>query len=437
MQIADSKNQTERKRVALVSRLSILVFVLTAFYIFLDWLFEIHVQSFIYAGFLTSSLVTFILARTRQAQAAKAVGLLAFNSLIFVVASSEPFETGIHLYLFAAAAVALTIYGFEDWPKSFFFAALSTALLILVYLGDISLIEHRDFSHEKARIFFVINAIVNASVCISSFLLFSRVNYQAEKNLRENEKRMLEQNGQLMKANKELDRFVYSVSHDLRAPLSSISGLIQLIEKSSENKDTIQYLGLMKGRIARLEQFIRDIIDFSRNERTNTSLEKVNVCDLVNETFEGLKFIPGADRVHLENGLQPAEVVSLDRTRFEMVLSNLISNAIHYRNKNKDVSFLRFSSQWNQGYLRIFIDDNGIGIDPAHQPKVFNMFYRATENSKGSGLGLYIAKEAVAKMGGTITLHSVVGEGTRFALELPTERNLVSANILREELVNK
>lgn len=419
----DSKNQSELKRAILISRLSVLIFVMTTIYIFLDWILEIHVQSFIYMGFLTFSLVTYLLNRTGKTQTAKTVTLLAFNAMIYIVASSEPFETGFYLHLFAAGAVALTIYNFEDWPKSLFFAILSTGLGILVYLGDFSIIEERHFSPDQSKLFFIINSTVTALICIYSILLFSKLNHQAEKHLRENEKMMLEQNEQLVKANKELDRFVYSVSHDLRAPLSSISGLIQLIEKSTDTKETTQYLNLIKGRIVRLEEFIRDIIDFSRNARSEIRLENVDLKDLVHEIFESLKFINGAESMMLQDNLPTSAPLTIDRPRLQIVLFNLISNAIQYRNPHNKASYIRLSSKLQNDRLWLQIEDNGVGIDQLHQAKVFDMFYRASENSKGSGLGLYIVKETMEKLGGSIMLHSVLGEGTRFSLELPIQRN--------------
>jgi signal transduction histidine kinase len=340
-----------------------------------------------------------------------------------VVSASEPYDTGIHLYFFAAGAVALTIYDFSDWPKSLSFAVFSTILNILVYITDFSIIEQRHFSEENAKLFFAINATVNGAICIYSFLLFSKLNYTAERNLEEKEKIMQEQNEQLVKANKELDRFVYSVSHDLRAPLSSISGLIQLIEKSNDTMETNQYLNLMKGRISKLEQFIRDIIDFSRNARAETRLEPVNVKELSRETFESLRFISGAELMALHDDGQISDPVLIDKTRFQIVLYNLISNAIRYRKTHHQASYIRMSSSLDDDRLVLQIEDNGIGIDPVHQPKVFNMFYRASENSKGSGLGLYIVKETVEKLGGTIALQSVLGEGAGFTVELPVQRN--------------
>ncbi|MEJ0054160.1 MAG: HAMP domain-containing sensor histidine kinase, partial [Bacteroidota bacterium] len=416
-----SKSQAENKRIVLISRLTIMISVVTIFYILLIRLLNIEVSSMVYLGFIVSSLITYSLIRLGKTGMAKALGLLLFNITIFIVASSEPIETGIHLHLFAAGAVALTVYDFKDWPKSLFFAMLSMVLIISLQVWDFTFVSPRLFSPGQAVIFYSINATVNGCICIYVFLLFSKLNYQVEMSLRESQALMLEQNEQLVKTNKELDRFVYSVSHDLRAPLSSISGLIQLVEKSNDTMETNQYLGLMKGRIAKLEQFIRDIIDFSRNARSDSRLESVDLKELVRETFESLKFISGAEAMVLQDDTQIQEQVSIDKTRFQIVLFNLISNAIRYRNPHIDTCYIRLNSNLVNERLKFQIEDNGIGIHPAHHAKVFDMFYRASENSKGSGLGLYIVKETVEKLGGTIELHSIPGEGTRFTLDLPVK----------------
>jgi signal transduction histidine kinase len=414
-----SKSQSEGKRIVLMSGLTIVISAVVLLYVSLIWLLDAQVSLFVYTGFIFSSVVTYFFIRIGNYEIAKAVGLLLFNATIFVVASSEPFETGVNLYLFAAGAIALTVYDFKEWLKSLSFAILSMVLIIVLQFWDFSFVEWRSFSPTNAKLFYVINATVNGGICIYSFLLFSKINYQVEMDLRQNQALMLEQNEQLAKTNKELDRFVYSVSHDLRAPLSSISGLIQLVEKSSDTVETNQYLGLMKGRIAKLEQFIRDIIDFSRNARSESRLENVDIKELVRETFESLKFISGAESMILQDDTQIQKQVAIDKTRFQIVLFNLISNAIRYRNPNINTCYIRLNSNLVAERLKLQIEDNGIGIHPTHHSKVFDMFYRASENSKGSGLGLYIVKETVEKLGGTIELHSVPGEGTRFTLDLP------------------
>jgi len=155
-----------------------MIFVLTSIYLFLDLWLGVSAQKFLYIGFFSFSLIIYFLNRLGKTGTAKVLGLFVFNLMIYVVASSEPFETGINLYLFAAGAVALTIYDFKDWPKSLFFASLSMILMILVYLGDVSIVEHRHFSPYQTKFFFVVNATINGIICIYSFLLFSKLNYQ-------------------------------------------------------------------------------------------------------------------------------------------------------------------------------------------------------------------------------------------------------------------
>jgi signal transduction histidine kinase len=177
-----------------------------------------------------------------------------------------------------------------------------------------------------------------------------------------------------------------------------------------------------------LEQFIRDIINFSKNARIEVRPEPVSVNSLIHETFEALQFIKGADTLQLDDELPDDLVWVTDKTRLQIVFFNLISNAIQYQDKFKTVSYIRISCSRTTNQLVLQIEDNGIGIEQAYQDKVFDMFYRATVSSKGSGLGLYIVKEAVEKLGGTISLRSAHGEGTSFTLSLPLKELNSSAS---------
>ncbi len=209
------------------------------------------------------------------------------------------------------------------------------------------------------------------------------------------------------------------MSHDLRAPLSSISGLIQLSEKSKDLKETAEYLELMKGRIARLEQFIRDIIHFSRNARTEIKVEQVPLREVINQTFETLRFIDGAESILLRNHVPDHVRLVTDQARLQIVLFNLISNSIQYRDLLKAESYIDVTHEPAGNNSRLIISDNGVGINTDHQSKIFNMFYRASENSQGSGLGLYIVRETLERMNGTIEVSSVPGEGATFTITLP------------------
>lgn len=222
----------------------------------------------------------------------------------------------------------------------------------------------------------------------------------------------------LMKTNEELDRFVYSASHDMRAPLNSLLGLVNLAELSDETKELKLYLSMMKERIKVMEGFIKEVTDYSRNARSEVVLKSHFVAKIVNEVLENLSFYEAAQHINLILKIDPELVVNTDSSRLKVILNNLVYNAYKYYNKDIESPFIAITAQSLDGIVKIEIEDNGIGIDDEHHQKIFNMFYRATENSEGSGLGLYIVKETLEKIGGTISVSSVKGKGSIFSVML-------------------
>lgn len=365
----------------------------------------------LFIGLIVSGICLTLL-RYRQTNAAIFLHLIRCNALAFYFSTidADPLRTGVYIYFIPSSLGALAVFGFKERWIGIGFTIVSYGLFLL------ALFKPSNFFPNDAHFYFIINFVIALLIGVLIIIFFDQLVIQSEKEI-------LLKNSELTKINAELDRFVYSVSHDLRAPLSSISGLIQLLERTSDPVETRQYVHLMKGRIERLEEFIRDIINFSRNARAEIQTESTNVGELVNETFEALKFMKGAEAIVLHNELPDSLAISIDKTRLQIVLFNIISNAIQYKDSNKGQSYIRFGCELSEKQLILQIDDNGIGIDHPHHPKVFNMFYRASENAKGSGLGLYIVKETMDKLGGTISLQSVLGEGTRLTLQLPAQTN--------------
>gem|GEM_PF-2638147 len=222
---------------------------------------------------------------------------------------------------------------------------------------------------------------------------------------------------ELEKTNFELDRFAYSVSHDLRAPLSSILGLINVaeMEKSSE----LPFLGMIKGRVNHLDGFIKDILDYSRNARTELLNEEIDFLQIVEESKTNLKLAEGFDRLAIKLVQNNEAPFYSDVSRMEIIFNNLISNSIKFQDKGKSNPTLSLKITTNQDSVEIIATDNGIGIADEHLNKIFDMFYRATDRAKGSGLGLYIVKETVAKLHGTIKVKSEIGEYTAIEIVIP------------------
>jgi signal transduction histidine kinase len=243
-------------------------------------------------------------------------------------------------------------------------------------------------------------------------LAFDRINGNALRKIKR-------QNDELTKANEELDRFVYSVSHDLRSPLTSILGLVNVYQISPNEEERARIIRLIKERTLKLDDFIRKILDYSRNSRGQLKLEPIELRQQVSAVLDSLAYMPHFDNIKFDIDI-PAEfrVVS-DEERLKIILANLVSNAIKYIDKGKEVPIVRIKAETNGRMLLIVVEDNGIGIMPDRINRIFEMFYRASEASDGSGIGLYIARECADNLNGEIQVESQYCKGTRFTVKIP------------------
>lgn len=240
--------------------------------------------------------------------------------------------------------------------------------------------------------------------------------------LKKTEEQLRTQNSELEKVNHELDQFVYSASHNLRAPLLSVKGLLSLIEDDSiEAPSRARFIGEIHKSINRLDSTIRDIIDYSKNARLPIEPIPVNLEELIRNTHEDLRFYEG-NSVSLELMLDQTAPFYSDEKRLKSIIHNIMSNSVKYSDSTKAQCWLQISVLIDQAQCRITFCDNGQGISVENQTRVFDMFYRGTAQRSGSGLGLYIVKEMSERIGGTVSLESTLGEGTTIRLVLPNLR---------------
>ena len=242
---------------------------------------------------------------------------------------------------------------------------------------------------------------------------------EMEQKRQEAENTLRKQNEELVKINKELDSFVYSVSHNLRAPLMSVLGLLNLVKKDDCDTPEV-FLSMMEHSIHKLDDTLKEILDYSRNARNEIVGEEVNVKGLVEDSIERLKYLAGSEKIEKQLDIDGRLLFHTDGSRLAVVFNNLLSNSIKYRDPNKRNQFIYISIGITGESLNIIFSDNGIGIREELIPRIFNMFFRATEKSDGAGLGLYIVKETIEKLGGTIQVKSALGEGTEFNIMLPS-----------------
>jgi len=261
---------------------------------------------------------------------------------------------------------------------------------------------------------------------LPSAILNSLRQRQMELKRRKAESALRKQNHELVKINKELDSFVYSVSHNLRAPLMSVLGLVQLAKMNDNNGEAIYdtYFDKIEQSIHRLDNTLKEILDYSRNARSEVKIERVYLKKLIEDMFERLHYMEGSDKIEKIVSVEEHIPFYSDPQRLSVIFNNLISNAIKYRSSREANQYIRIVVTVDETEARVNFEDNGIGIPQELQTRIFDMFFRATELSEGAGLGLYIVKEAIDKLHGVINVESASRRGTAFHLTIPNHQEV-------------
>jgi PAS domain S-box-containing protein len=263
------------------------------------------------------------------------------------------------------------------------------------------------------------NPIQNENGAVTGVAVFARD--ITERKQRENE---------LIRTNFELDSFVYRSSHDMRAPLRSILGLVNLIRMEEDPQKHPHLLHLIEKSVNKLDTFILDLMNFSRNSRLSVATEPVDFEKIIAECADNLRYMERADRVRIITDVQSREPFFSDPSRIAIILQNMLSNSIKYQQTEGVEPYIHIRIRTDQQQAALRIEDNGQGIDAMYLDRIFDMFFRASLDSYGSGLGLYITKQVVEKLGGSINVSSRPRVGTVFTVTLP---NRVPAPTLVEQ----
>jgi len=245
-----------------------------------------------------------------------------------------------------------------------------------------------------------------------------QINDQLELLVDQRTQKLEETIAELDKTIAELDRFVYSASHDLSAPLKSILGLVN-IARIEQNPETVKgYLDYIETSIRKLDKVIKSLVEFSRNSKQEVNIAECNIHQLTQDVLNELAFWPDAQKINFINKIEVDKLILTDQDRLKVILHNLIGNGVKYADLSKENSFVQIETHSTNSHVILTVSDNGIGIEEKYQPKIFDMYYRGTDRSKGSGLGLFIVKEIMIKLGGNIDVSSSKGKGSTFTLTL-------------------
>ncbi len=228
----------------------------------------------------------------------------------------------------------------------------------------------------------------------------------------------------LKETNEELEEFAYRTSHDLRSPLVSSIGLLDVAREAIEDRRSelaLESLQHTRRSLKKLETLVKDILSLTQTKNSSERAQRIDVEALINESISKLSHMENFERLEMQMDLKFEAPVVLKRGRIALIVENLISNAIKYQDVSEATSFVRIVTRAERGNFVLEVMDNGLGVPPEHRPKLFKMFRRFHSRvAFGSGLGLYLMKKSAEVLGGDLAFEEL-GKGAKFKLSIPTQ----------------
>ncbi len=226
----------------------------------------------------------------------------------------------------------------------------------------------------------------------------------------------------LILKNNELNTFIYRSTHDLRGPLMTILGLTNVALDEEELDELRNYISMINECTHKLDDVLLSLITTISIKNSIKKTIEVNITKIINTILSGFNTINGFNKIKFFLDIKVKNKLITDEFAIISILKNIIENAIKYKDTQKENQSISIFIYDTDILLKIFIKDNGIGIPERFRSKVFDMFFRGTQICKGSGLGLYVVKNAVEKLNGSIQLASTEGTGTTVEVNLPIQK---------------
>ena len=222
---------------------------------------------------------------------------------------------------------------------------------------------------------------------------------------------------ELQRVNTELDNFTYHASHDLRAPIATILGLVNLGTKETSLDGIYSYLDMIRGRVNHLDSILSDLKAVSFNNSSDLALEIFDVKHELHTVLESLKDPQRNFQIDID--IRQSVDFITDSTRMRTVLRNLLANSFKSHNPSNKLSFIKLKVKVERTHASFQLKDNGTGMEWIHKGRIYEMFFRGTTQSTGTGLGLYIVKSMVEKLKGNISFESTLYKGSTFLMSVP------------------
>jgi signal transduction histidine kinase len=231
---------------------------------------------------------------------------------------------------------------------------------------------------------------------------------------------------ELKKAREVINQFINSCSHSLRGPLKSITGLNTIVKQAVQcgNEDPLKYIELIDQSVNKLESLLMQFEQFLETSKSTFTVEPVRLNDIVNEVLTSVQASGRASGIDIDIQIDAQDSLYTDHSAVRLVLSNLLENAVIFRDDKKANNKISVTIKVTRACASINVVDNGIGIASEAQAKIFDLFYRGSEKSIGSGVGLYLVQQVLKNLGGTISFHSSEDSGSNFFVWMPNQSNV-------------
>ncbi|WP_033418204.1 sensor histidine kinase [Cytophaga aurantiaca] len=398
----------------LVALASGLLYILMGLFLGISFLIILNYLIF----FSTVIPIVLLLIKKGYYNQAKLIMMIIGSLFMFIKAASLGRDSGMNLSMLIIVFATFAFYSIDDYKYILLSLSFTSFLIIILEIGDYNLLGN-DKATNKFEYEF--NYIFTGLFAVLFFYVILRVNQYMNAKLVDLNSKLLYKNNSLKKLNEELDSYVYRTSHDMRSPLTSLMGLIHLV-KTEKDLNKIEELAKMQENcVNKLDLHIQQIIHLSKNIKTESQLHPIDFRSMLKDIFEELSFFEHSNNVHKIIRIGGIAQFYSDTYRIQTILSNLISNSFKYYRISNERPTIEIDINISPKSTTIIIKDNGIGIPEEKLVNIFDMFYRASNQSKGSGLGLYIVKEMVEKLNGTISVKSKVNVYTQFLIELPNK----------------
>ncbi|MEK6478881.1 ATP-binding protein [Catalinimonas sp. 4WD22] len=282
-------------------------------------------------------------------------------------------------------------------------------------------IEHKGFLYNQEASFLHLNG---DKIPVSISLSLLKDNNDIERGyilIAKDLKQVLLTANALKQRNAELQTLVYKVSHDLKGPVASVMGLLDLVDMAGDDLLTIRnYLEHIKKSMHKLNHTILSLLEYSLSYQSTFEVTPVSIKSLLDEVICSYKDYPGLSSLRVILEIPEDLTLITGKKLLISVFQHIVENAIIYRTTHSQNSYLKINASNHGKSVFISFKDNGMGMEEQVQARAFDMFYRGNEISKGSGLGLFIAKSNVEKLGGEIKMNSKVDVGTEITILLPS-----------------